>query len=170
LARQTVLPRSLFVFIVCGLLAAVLAAHQPASAPPADVAFRTAALPIERRVDAILAEPRREAGLSADEHRSASPRHGDRGRTSAGAGDEVAQLYVEQVGAKTPRPSKALKGFQRVSLKPGESRTIQLPLTADVLAAWDAGTHTWKLEPGPVKISIGSSSALIRSSVTLTVE
>ena len=90
--------------------------------------------------------------------------------TSARAGDEVAQLYVEHVGSKVPRPMKALKGFQRVSLKPGESRTIQLPLKADALAFWDDGTHAWTVEPGTVKLSIGSSSALIRSSTTLAVQ
>ena len=68
--------------------------------------------------------------------------------TSARAGDEVAQLYVEHVGSKVPRPMKALKGFQRVSLKPGESRTIQLPLKADALAFWDDGRHAWIVEPG----------------------
>ena len=62
--------------------------------------------------------------------------------TSARAGDEVAQLYVEHVGSKVPRPMKALKGFQRVSLKPGESRTIQLPLRAErSLAGTTARTH-----------------------------
>ena len=60
--------------------------------------------------------------------------------TSARAGDEVAQLYVEHVGSKVLRPIKALKGFQRVSLKPGESRTIQLPLKAEALAFWDDST------------------------------
>jgi beta-glucosidase len=90
--------------------------------------------------------------------------------TSGRAGDEVAQLYVEHVGSKVPRPLKALKGFQRVSLKPGQSRTIQLPLKADALAFWDDGTHAWIVEPGPVKLSIGSSSTLIRSSTTLTVQ
>ncbi len=90
--------------------------------------------------------------------------------TSARAGDEVAQLYVEHVGSKVSRPMKALKGFQRVSLKPGESRTIQLPLKADALAFWDDGTHAWTVEPGTVKLSIGSSSSLIRSSTTLAVQ
>ena len=68
--------------------------------------------------------------------------------TSARAGDEVAQLYVEHVGSKVPRPIKALKGFQRVSLKPGESRTIELPLKAEALAFWDDAAHAWTVEPG----------------------
>jgi beta-glucosidase len=90
--------------------------------------------------------------------------------TSTRSGDEVAQLYVEHLGSKVPRPRKALKGFQRVSLKPGESRTIQLPLKAEALAFWDEGAHAWTVEPGTVKLSIGSSSALIRLSTTLTVQ
>jgi beta-glucosidase len=90
--------------------------------------------------------------------------------TSARAGDEVAQFYVEHVASKVPRPIKALKGFQRVSLKAGESRTIQLPLKADALAFWDVGASAWTLEPGQVKVSIGSSSTLIRLSTVVTVQ
>jgi beta-glucosidase len=90
--------------------------------------------------------------------------------TSARAGDEVAQLYVEHVGSKVSRPMKALKGFQRVSLEPGESRTIQLPLKADALAFWDEAQNAWRLEAGTVKLSVGSSSTLTRSSTTLTVQ
>jgi beta-glucosidase len=90
--------------------------------------------------------------------------------TSARAGDEVAQLYVEHVGSKVPRPIKALHGFARVHLKPGQSRTIQLPLKADALAYWDVGKNAWTLEPGPIKLSIGSSSALIRLNTVVTVQ
>lgn len=90
--------------------------------------------------------------------------------TSARAGDEVAQLYVERSGSGGTRPIKALKGFERVNLKAGESRTIRLPLKAEALASWNSDMHAWKLEPGAVKLSIGSSSALIRSSTTLTVQ
>jgi beta-glucosidase len=90
--------------------------------------------------------------------------------TSKRTGDEVAQLYAERSGPAATQPVRALKGFQRVRLKPGESRTIQMPLKADALASWDAGAHAWKLEPGTVKLSVGSSSTLIRSSTTLAVQ
>ena len=90
--------------------------------------------------------------------------------TSARAGDEVAQLYVEHVASKVPRPIKALKGFQRLRLKPGESRTIQLPLPASALAFWDDAAGAWTLEPGRVNVSIGSSSALTRLNTVVTVQ
>jgi beta-glucosidase len=90
--------------------------------------------------------------------------------TGRRAGDEVAQLYVERTDPATARPIKALKAFQRVSLKPDESRTIRLPLKAEALASWDAATQAWALEPGPVKLSIGSSSTLTRSSTTVVVQ
>jgi len=90
--------------------------------------------------------------------------------TSKVAGDEVAQLYVERNGPAGTQPARALKGFQRVRLKPGESRTIRIPLKADALASWDAGAHTWKLAPETVRLSIGSSSTLMRSRSTLTVQ
>jgi beta-glucosidase len=90
--------------------------------------------------------------------------------TSARAGDEVAQLYVEHLDSKVPRPLKALKGFLRVSLKPGEQRTIRMPLEAKALGYWDQQTHAWRVEPGSVRLSIGSSSTLIRLSKVVAVE
>jgi len=89
--------------------------------------------------------------------------------TSTRAGDEVAQLYVEHIASKVPRPMKALKGFERVSLKPGESRRIQLAVPADALAFWSDAASAWTLEPGQVKLSIGSSSRLTRASAVVNV-
>lgn len=90
--------------------------------------------------------------------------------TSTRAGDEVAQMYVEHVDSKVPRPIKALKGFLRVSLKPGETRTIRMPLEAQAIGYWDQQTHAWRVEPGSVRVSIGSSSTLTRLSKVLTVD
>jgi beta-glucosidase len=89
--------------------------------------------------------------------------------TSKRDGDEVAQLYVEHLGSKVPRPIKALAGFQRVHLKAGESRTIQLPLKAEALAYWDEQGNAWKLEPGAVRASLSGSSASTRLSTTIAV-
>ena len=52
-----------------------------------------------------------------------------------------------------------LAGFQRVHLAPGETRTITLPLPVADLAYWDVGQHAWMVEPGPVELLVGHSSA-----------
>ncbi len=82
--------------------------------------------------------------------------------TGKRAGDEVAQLYVEHLQSKVSRPLKALKGFQRVSLKAGETRTVQIPLPATALAWWDEQKNNWQVEVGTVHLLIGSSSTAIR--------
>ena len=89
--------------------------------------------------------------------------------TGSRDGDEVAQMYVAFEASKVPRPVKQLRGFTRVHLKAGESRAIELPLKAADLAWWDQATHAWQVEPGPVRVMIGSSSAVTRSSTVVTV-
>jgi beta-glucosidase len=85
------------------------------------------------------------------------------------AGDEVVQLYVQYAKSAVARPIKELKGFERVNLKPGEKKTVQIPLKADTLAWWNEKLKAWELEPGPVNILIGSSSADIRLRAQSTV-
>ncbi len=82
--------------------------------------------------------------------------------TGKRAGDEVAQLYVEHLQSKVSRPLKALKGFQRVSLKAGEIKTVQIPLPAAALAWWGEQKNNWQVEAGTVRLLIGSSSTAIR--------
>jgi beta-glucosidase len=79
--------------------------------------------------------------------------------TGPRSGDEVVQLYVRYPESKVPRPLKQLRGFQRVSLAPGETRTVTLPLAASDLGYWDPARHTWVVEPGPVQLMVGRSSA-----------
>src|SRR6185312_13778052 len=74
------------------------------------------------------------------------------------AGDEVVQMYVQHLGSKVERPQRELEGFQRVSLSPKETKTVQMPLRASQLAYWDVAQHSFRVEPEPVKILIGSSS------------
>jgi len=85
------------------------------------------------------------------------------------AGDEVVQLYVQHAGSKVDRPKQDLRGYARVSLKPGETRTVSLPLAAKSLAYWDSTSHAWIVEPEPVRVQIGSSSANIRLQKTISV-
>jgi beta-glucosidase len=79
--------------------------------------------------------------------------------TGARGGDEVVQLYVRYPGSKVDRPLKQLRGFQRVTLDPGETRAVSLRLAAADLAYWDVGRHAWTVEPGRVELMVGPSSA-----------
>lgn len=87
--------------------------------------------------------------------------------TGKRTGDEVVQLYVRDDVSSVPRPVLELKGFERVTLKPGQMRTVRLPLTPDALSFWNIAM-TYLVEPGTFTISTGSSSAALKS-VTLTV-
>ncbi|MCX7011380.1 MAG: glycoside hydrolase family 3 C-terminal domain-containing protein, partial [Candidatus Sumerlaeota bacterium] len=79
--------------------------------------------------------------------------------TGPRAGEEVAQLYVKHLESKVERPLKELRGFKRIALQPGESKTVEFPLNAESLAYWDVGQHAFLLEPGRVELIVGGSSA-----------
>ena len=89
--------------------------------------------------------------------------------TGARAGDEVVQLYVRSLGSKVPRPIHDLRGFQRVHLRPHETRTVRFPLTASDLAYWSTDTHAWATENEPIAVRVGASAADIRLEKTITV-
>ena len=78
--------------------------------------------------------------------------------TGSRAGDEVAQLYSSENAPVVPRPPRELKGFQRVTLAPGESKTITIEVPPTALGYWDTATHAWKTPPGDYTLSVGSSS------------
>ncbi len=82
-------------------------------------------------------------------------------------GDEVVQMYVQHVGSAVERPVKQLRGFKRVTLKPGEIQTIQIPLKGADLAYWDMTKNSWTTEKDKVKIMVGASSADIRLDQTI---
>ncbi len=82
--------------------------------------------------------------------------------TGKRAGDEVVQLYTHQVKCSVKRPARELRGFQRISLAPGETKTVTLNLPAAKLAFWDEKTHGFVVEPGAFDLMIGASSADIR--------
>lgn len=74
------------------------------------------------------------------------------------AGEEVVQLYIrDRVGSIT-RPVKELKGFCKVTLQPGESRTVAFTITPELLKFYNAGLQ-WTVEPGDFWVFIGGSSA-----------
>ena len=84
-------------------------------------------------------------------------------------GDEVVQLYVQHLASAVSRPRQDLRGFKRVTLKPGETRSVEFPLAASALAYWNAATHGWTVEREPVRLEIGASSGDIRLSQVIRV-
>ncbi|MGI8476527.1 MAG: glycoside hydrolase family 3 C-terminal domain-containing protein [Thermomicrobiales bacterium] len=78
--------------------------------------------------------------------------------TGARAGRTVVQLYIRDPAASVPRPDKELKGFAKVSLKPGETTTVTLPIDTRALAWWDAAAHAWTAEFGQYEAIFGLSS------------
>jgi beta-glucosidase len=76
-------------------------------------------------------------------------------------GDEVVQLYINDVISSTSKPVKELKGYERVALEPGETKTVKLWLTPDELSLFDRDMN-FIVEPGIFKVMVGSSSADIR--------
>ena len=78
--------------------------------------------------------------------------------TGARAGDEVVQMYVSHEGSGVERPMEELKGFARVSLRAGETKTVTLPLAAKALAYWDEKAKAFVVEKDRVEIKVGGSS------------
>lgn len=73
------------------------------------------------------------------------------------AGTEVVQVYI-----KDPKdingPTKTLRGYRRVTLQPGESKTLTIDLPRENLELWDASTNTMRVKPGKIQILVGTSS------------
>ncbi|HUP49783.1 MAG TPA: fibronectin type III-like domain-contianing protein, partial [Thermoanaerobaculia bacterium] len=72
------------------------------------------------------------------------------------AGDEIVQLYINDPVASVSRPVRELKGFQRVTLAPGQSRRVEFTLRKDDLEFWHEGR--WVFEPGTFRVWIAPSS------------
>jgi beta-glucosidase len=89
--------------------------------------------------------------------------------TGAMAGAEVVQLYVGIPSTAVPEPPKWLKGFQKISLTPGQTGQVQLALDERSFSYWDVNTSSWLVVPGTYKIMVGSSSRDIRMQVQITV-
>ena len=77
--------------------------------------------------------------------------------TGGREGDEVVQLYIRDVASSVTRPVKELKGFARVSLRPGETKTVALDLTPAHLAFYDIDMQ-FRVEPGEFRVMVGTSS------------
>ena len=82
------------------------------------------------------------------------------------AGAEVVQFYVADPDASVDRPVKELKGFGKVFLEPGETKTVSAVLDRKALSFFDAEKHAWVAEPGRFDVLVGASSADIRGQVS----
>ena len=83
------------------------------------------------------------------------------------AGDEVIQLYVRDQTASVTRPIKELKGFERITLAPGEARTVRIALNPDAFALWNLDMEE-VVEPGLFDIMVGPDSENLQT-VTLEI-
>lgn len=78
------------------------------------------------------------------------------------AGKETVQLYIGQRSPKVERPVKELKGFEKVSLLPGETKTVNFTITTDMLAYYSVDHHDWKADNGQYTAYVCSSSEDVR--------
>jgi beta-glucosidase len=73
-------------------------------------------------------------------------------------GDEVVQMYIRDLVSSVTRPIKELKGFQRITLQPGETKTVALDITPESLAFYDINMN-YVVEPGDFEVMVGNSSS-----------
>lgn len=88
--------------------------------------------------------------------------------TGSVAGSEVAQLYVGFPDG-AGEPASVLRGFERVTLAPGEQKTVTLSLGPRALSVWDAAAHAWAVPSGTFRVDVGSSQRAIHLSNTVRV-
>ena len=89
--------------------------------------------------------------------------------TGKRAGAEIVQLYVAKPGAEVFRPAQELKGFAKVQLQPGESKTVTIPLDDKAFRYWNTRTDSWEVEGGSYELRVGASSADIRLTAVVEV-
>lgn len=78
--------------------------------------------------------------------------------TGSVTGDEVAQLYIHQRAGGDPRPLRELKGFERLSLQPGETKTVTFHLGPAELGYWSTSAGKWVQEPADFDVWVGGDS------------
>ena len=74
------------------------------------------------------------------------------------AGDEVVQLYIHQRWGTDTRPMRELKGFERISLQPGEKKTVSFILGPEQLRYWSSKTHDWLQDAAAFDVWVGADS------------
>ena len=85
--------------------------------------------------------------------------------TGSRKGAEVVQLYITDKKCSVDRPKKELKGFEKVSLNPGETKTVKFTIKSDALSFFDAAAHKWVAEPGVFTAHVAAAADDVRSSV-----
>jgi beta-glucosidase len=86
------------------------------------------------------------------------------------AGKEIVQLYLFDKISSLPRPPKELKAFAKVSLQPGEEKTVTFELDERAMAFYDPHQKRWVAEPGEFEVLLGSSSRDIRARAIFTLK
>lgn len=85
-------------------------------------------------------------------------------------GSEIVQLYISDLVSSLPRPVKELKGFDKVYLKAGETKTVSITVDKEALSFFDADKHAWVAEPGDFEAIIGASSTDVKTKVKFTLQ
>ena len=86
-------------------------------------------------------------------------------------GAEVAQLYLDFPPIPDgDEPLRQLKGFRKVMLQPGESKTINLPLDPRSFSSWSESSHAWQIAPGKFHLMVGDASTNTPLNSTLNVK
>ena len=88
--------------------------------------------------------------------------------TGSVAGAEIAQLYVAKPDAAVFRPAKELKGFTKVQLEAGESKTVTIPLDDKAFRYWNVATDRWEVEGGSYQLLVGANVQDIRLTADIT--
>ncbi|WP_294195727.1 glycoside hydrolase family 3 N-terminal domain-containing protein [uncultured Sphingomonas sp.] len=78
--------------------------------------------------------------------------------TGTRAGDEVVQLYIHQRAGRASRPVRELKGFHRITLQPGERRSVTFDVGENVVRYWNGAVKDWVVDPGTFDVWVGASS------------
>lgn len=88
--------------------------------------------------------------------------------TNAGqrAGKEIVQLYIADRKSSLPRPVKELKGFEKILLQPGETKTVTFTIDVDDLSFFDPEKHEWVAEPGRFDAIVAAAADDVRGSVS----
>lgn len=90
--------------------------------------------------------------------------------TGSRDGAEIVQIYVSDIKSSLPRPLKELKGFDKVTLKPGETKTVSVTLDESAFSYYDPTVKAWVVEPGKFDILVGAASDDVRTKVQITIE
>ncbi|CAD5347118.1 glycoside hydrolase family 3 C-terminal domain-containing protein [Flavobacterium bizetiae] len=90
--------------------------------------------------------------------------------TGSREGSEVVQLYISDLKSSLPRPIKELKGFEKISLKAGEEKTVTFTVDKTALSFFDDKNHDWVAEPGAFEAIVGASSTDIKSKVGFSLQ